>query len=268
MVLNRKHFEDAEEMVNLDRKGEQRPNSAVAWRRLMIEKATANVRKAFEAKTDLMAHYQKGELLFDEEANKFGRVEVSSPGFLTLSLLAGGTLERRDEIPLDFVRKNRHHLTLPQMASELFLSEIEVIVLLNEIEREPEPKPKQVARSTKKPTQARTKKAPVVKSIISAGTKANLNRGRTKPAIKIAAKKSSASARRSTIKSTMPITFAKLIPKGATTDPVVDPNGYIQQNFLLMSNKELAVATSLSEHTIRRKMGEWGLKRKDFVNKA
>lgn len=65
-----------------------------------------------------------------------------------------------------------------------------------------------------------------------------------------------------------PITFTQMLPKGATTDPVVDPNGYIQQNFLLMSNKELATATGLSEHTIRRKLGEWNLKRKDFNNKA
>lgn len=38
-------------------------------------------------------------------------------------------------------------------------------------------------------------------------------------------------------------------------------NSYIKQNFKGMSNRELARRTGLSEHTIRRKLGEWGLKR-------
>jgi hypothetical protein len=38
-------------------------------------------------------------------------------------------------------------------------------------------------------------------------------------------------------------------------------NSYIKQNFKSMSNRELARRTGLSEHTIRRKLGEWGLKR-------
>lgn len=40
-----------------------------------------------------------------------------------------------------------------------------------------------------------------------------------------------------------------------------DINNYIKQNFKTMSNRELARRTGLSEHTIRRKLGEWGLKR-------
>ncbi len=95
----------------------------------------------------------------------------------------------------------------------------------------------------------------------------------TKVPMKIAAKKPVSAPKKgkvslSSLSKEMPVSFAKLLPKGATTDPVRDPNGYIQQNFLMMSNKELAGATGLSEHTVRRKLGEWGLKRKDFVNKA
>jgi hypothetical protein len=45
-------------------------------------------------------------------------------------------------------------------------------------------------------------------------------------------------------------------------NPIDDPNGYIKANFQEMSNRELARFTGLSEHTIRRKLGEWGLKRK------
>lgn len=60
-------------------------------------------------------------------------------------------------------------------------------------------------------------------------------------------------------------------PKAATTmpakggkaiNPIDDPNNYIKANYGEMSNRELARVTGLSEHTIRRKLGEWGLKRK------
>lgn len=49
---------------------------------------------------------------------------------------------------------------------------------------------------------------------------------------------------------------------GKTINPIDDPNGYIKANYQEMSNRELARFTGLSEHTIRRKLGEWGLKRK------
>jgi DNA invertase Pin-like site-specific DNA recombinase len=49
---------------------------------------------------------------------------------------------------------------------------------------------------------------------------------------------------------------------GKNINPIDDPNGYIKANFQEMSNRELARFTGLSEHTIRRKLGEWGLKRK------
>lgn len=49
---------------------------------------------------------------------------------------------------------------------------------------------------------------------------------------------------------------------GKGANPIDDPNGYIKANFQEMSNRELARLTGLSEHTIRRKLGEWGLKRK------
>ena len=45
-------------------------------------------------------------------------------------------------------------------------------------------------------------------------------------------------------------------------NPIDDPNSYIKAHYLEMSNRELARFTGLSEHTIRRKLGEWGLKRK------
>jgi DNA-binding CsgD family transcriptional regulator len=55
---------------------------------------------------------------------------------------------------------------------------------------------------------------------------------------------------------------AKAAKGSKAINPIDDPNGYIKANFQQMSNRELARFTGLSEHTIRRKLGEWGLKRK------
>ena len=42
----------------------------LSWRRVVIEKAATNVKKALESKANLQAPYKKGELVFDEEAHK------------------------------------------------------------------------------------------------------------------------------------------------------------------------------------------------------
>lgn len=300
MVLDRKQFDDLDDFGDFDEKldssldpdgGPSRSNSTLSWRRIIIERAVNNVRKAMETKADLHTSYKLGSLVFDDEANKFGRVVESRPGFLNVSLLSGGKLVKQDLNQLDFIRKNRQKLTLPEMARELFLSELEVISLLNQIELESEK-----LGSFASPALARpSKKAPPI-AIVKSGKKANINQKPTlkaflpnetsqkpaknanKPAIKIAAKSAAKPAPSSTptlqakkkakLSASKPQTFSKLLPKGLSTDPVVDPNCYIKQNFLAMSNKELACATGLSEHTVRRKLGEWGLKRKDFVSKA
>lgn len=295
MILDRKQFEDFDDFDDFDDKLDptldpdgalSRTNSSLGWRRIIIERAVTNVRKAMETKSDLKSSYKLGTLIFDDEANKFGRVVESRPGFLNVALLGGGKLVKQDLNRLDYIRKNRQKLTLPQMAQELFLSEVEVISLLNQIELESEklkvkqpaalpqaPAPKKgavVVKSNKKPVKAQKK--PQVKAFLpSEVAKKTPAKNTNKATIKIAAKsskpqvKAKKSAGTSASKN-KPATFSKLLPKGISTDPVVDPNCYIKQNFLLMSNKELASATGLSEHTVRRKLGEWGLKRKDFPN--
>lgn len=50
---------------------------------------------------------------------------------------------------------------------------------------------------------------------------------------------------------------------GAKINPIDDPNSFIKAHYQEQSNRELARVTGLSEHTIRRKLGEWGLKRKN-----
>jgi hypothetical protein len=254
---------------------------------VIIERAANNVKKAQELKADIKAAHKKGALIFDEKANRFGRVMESRPGFLSMSMVTGGNLVRQDVNPLDFVRENRQKLTLPEIAKKLFITEVEVLILLNQVESEVEKPTAAIPKATLKPVKAAKvkvvtkeavtkqvktklpqKKKPQVKLTLAEPKVANIKPS-TKPSIKIAAKKkptaSVPSKKQPVIKDA---SFTKLLPKGATTDPVMDPNGYIQQNFLLMSNRELATATGLSEHTIRRKLGEWNLKRKDYVIKA
>lgn len=278
MSIDPKHFEDIDDFCDFDDKleaavdgdiSESGPNHPLSWRRVIIEKAVNNVKKALEHKADVKASYKKGDLVFDEEANKFGRVVESRPGFLNLSLLGGGKLIRQDVNPIDFVRAHRQKLTLPEMAEKLFITEIEILSLLNQLELEGE----KVSEIKAKPS---TSKMPKKQGLIKAKTLKKPLEVRVvthdksplkAPPLKLAAKKKDFSKKKNIV-SKDNLSFTKLLPKGATTDPVRDPNGYIQQNFLMMSNRELAVATGLSEHTIRRKLGEWNLKRKDFVNKA
>jgi hypothetical protein len=267
MILDRKQFEDFDDFVDFDDKLDPsldpdaniaRMNSSLSWRRAIIERAAVNVRKAMEGKSDLKVAHKLGSLVFDEEASKFGRVIESRPGFLNIALLAGGKLVKQDLNHLDFIRNNRQKLTLPEMAKELFLSEVEVIALLNKIELESEKlNPKKASSVIKKVVKTgptKVSKKPQVKAFLSNEITKKASKNSNKPAIKIAAKN-----KKSTRKD---VSYSKLLPKGVTTDPVVDPNCYIKQNFMLMSNKELALATGLSEHTVRRKLGEWGLKRK------
>ena len=54
----------------------------------------------------------------------------------------------------------------------------------------------------------------------------------------------------------------KASPPGGKINPIDDPNAFIKAHYQQQSNRELARVTGLSEHTIRRKLGEWGLKRK------
>lgn len=278
MVLDPKHFDDMDDFSDFDEKlecaegdfAEAGPNHPLAWRRLIIERAVNNVKKALEIKADINSSYKKGDLVYDGEAHKFGRVIESTPGFLNISLLAGGKLVRQDVNPVDFIRQNRTNMTLPEMAQKLMVSEIEVMALLNKLELEPDKKPSQHVVNLKKAGKPLVKKTSAIKPA-QANIKAKLT-----PKKAAADKLKKAASTKVVAKGKPPkklkkessTSFTRLLPKGAMTDPVRDPNGYIQQNFLLMSNRELSFATGLSEHTIRRKLGEWNLKRKDFVNKA
>ncbi|MFH1812252.1 MAG: hypothetical protein ABIJ09_26175 [Pseudomonadota bacterium] len=71
--------------------------------------------------------------------------------------------------------------------------------------------------------------------------------------------KGSKKASRSKAKPAAAAPPAKAAP--AKTADVGDINTFIRSNYKTLSNRELARRIGLSEHTIRRKLGEWGLKR-------
>lgn len=285
MILDRKQFDEFDDddfgdfdekldhTSDLDSAGSTSASGPLSWRRAIIERAAINVRKAVEQKADISNAYKNGTLVFDDESNKFGRVVEWRPGFLNVALLTGGRLVKQDLNQLDFIKENRQKMTLPEMAKQLCLSEVQVISMLNKIELEldaslsPVANPHKVKKeiSKAKPKVAVVKK-PELKVITKEKSRPKPVKNTTKPEIKMAAKapvKSQVPKKVANVTKENPVNFSKLLPKGISTDPVVDPNGYIKQNYLLMSNKELARATSLSEHTVRRKLGEWGLKRKE-----
>lgn len=115
-----------------------------------------------------------------------------------------------------------------------------------------------------------SKKTPAAKSSTEKVTKKVALKPSKKPAKAVAKPKLKKTSTKKVVqkskpKATAKKNVAKKLPKKSAskymTDPVADPNGYIRTNFRLMSNKELSHITGLSEHTIRRKLGEWGLKR-------
>jgi len=112
--------------------------------------------------------------------------------------------------------------------------------------------PKAAAPGAKKPLPVeKAEKAPVVAAVAEKAEK-------PMSAKAVAAKAVRASKAEKPEKSV----DAKKGKGGKAINPIDDPNGYIKANFHEMSNRELARYTGLSEHTIRRKLGEWGLKRK------
>jgi DNA-binding CsgD family transcriptional regulator len=84
------------------------------------------------------------------------------------------------------------------------------------------------------------------------------------------------------LKATVPPPRKSSLPRGAegagatSAPPARSPDlvpqheidRFIAQNYLAMNNKQMAERTGLSEHTIRRKLSEWGLRRTVLPEKA
>jgi len=268
MDIHRKHLDDFEEFNEFDEQIDTNipeeeaqdvaPNPQFLWRRALIARAAEKVKRVLESSIDTQIQYKKAELVFDNQRGKFARINESSKGFLSLSTLDGEEIIHRAENPENYIKDNRQKSTVVEMAKYLHLEKSEVVSLLNKLEAD-ETNSK---ISTKKPQKIiiATSKAPALKTK-NLKLSVNLSK-KLKPDSKKKSSVNNNSDKKTSGKIRSSISFTKFLPKGATTDPIMDPNGYIQQNYLLLDNRELSTATGLSVHTIRRKLGEWGLKRK------
>ncbi len=228
-------LDDDNEESNNDESGE----SAMAWRLAMVEEAANNVKRSKGRPVNPSITYPLATLLFDSETRRFARVKQSVPGYLKLVYLSGGDREYGQLNPEDFVRDYGHMHARSSLLDQLEIEESVLDDLLVRFKVTPAPEPAEdlelaniqveSALSSSPSDSDHTPDAPV-----KAKSSAKRAPKRTQNKVDAAAKK------------------AKLN----------DINEYIKKNFMAMSNKELAQETGLSPHTIRRKLGEWGLKRK------
>ncbi len=312
MILNSKQLEELESIhdsvVEFEEDAATTDNdnfdegaeSTLAWRRSMIEKAAANVKKAHKKAIDPQAPYTLGALLFDRATKRFARVESSAPGSLQVIYLSGGANSiRQNQNHLAFEEISEGHSAAPTAKSKskaaakkkapaktklknqetlkketIEIRDMKAVKSLiadqaSAAKKKPVLAQKVEAKPTAKPTQKPAAK-PATKATLKTVTKTKAPQKIVKPALKKTGK-ATPDKKKPLVKSHKPAAKpAKKTVKQkaashtqhlAISDPVADPNGYIKQYFRLMSNKELAIVTGLSEHTIRRKLGEWGLKR-------
>lgn len=219
--------------------------ASAAGRRGMIETALAKVRDAARTPYDSSQKHMVGALIFDAAAAKFARVKKSSGTGVLLNYLSGGTKEysagaskAAKDAPAAPKKVAAPVNEPPVKAEKAEKKEVVAAPVAAKVqEKRAVPTPPLAVKASPVPQSSKNKKGKEDKKV---------DRSAVKKSPKIVAKKSAAQLGDA---SEMQL------------DPVADPNTYIQQNYLYLSNKQLAGLTGLSEHTIRRKLGEWGLKR-------
>lgn len=292
LIFNSKQLEELEslhdssgafEEENDDSGSDDVGEGAMEWRRSLIEEASENVKRAKTRPVDPSITYEVGSLLLDRESQRFGRVNRSVPGYLRILYLTGGDREYGLLDVRGYLQEVATGKRLSELALQLGMSESDVERELDHLgltpleeeqeddtgtsaaaapdsddddddewdaEAQPAEAPKKSSRKSSSSTTA--------KSASPKTTAASSDASDTKPAKKArrATSKPARSAAARAAKATAVST------DGKKANPIDDPNEFIRQNYMEMSNRELARHTGLSEHTIRRKLGEWGLKRK------
>ncbi len=294
MILNSKQLEELEhlhdtvsefdEEANLGGESEEFDEiaeGALAWRRGMLEKAVATVRKTdrpdLSSKDDLAV----GSLVYDTINNRFARVKTSSKTQVELLYVSGGTGTLKgsaiqvDEGPAPMTakpaKKGKAEPKAPKAPTSAKATAGKPAKKPEVKKSEPKKaEPKKKAVPAKKPAPAKktvpVKKAPAKKPAPAKKAPAKKPTPAKKPAPKKKAPaKKPAPAKKAPAKKPAPAKKApakKPAPKAkSSAKKPANINAFIKQNYRKMSNKELAGITGLSEHTIRRKLGEWGLKR-------
>ena len=241
--------------------------TALAWRRAVLEEALANVKRSGTRPVDPAMTYEIGSLLFDRENRRYGRVKRSVPGFLDIHYLTGGDREYGKLNVKAYLKEFGEAKSVTELALALDAQEGEIVTKLKSLGLTPQMGNNAVGPASNGIPEA----APQIMDDVLGEFSDMANAAPTKP--KKASKKTKAKQakeakealkedgtandrRRKRAKQ-----IADMPVPSDPANPIDDPNTFIRQNFFTMSNRELARSTGLSEHTIRRKLGEWKLKR-------
>lgn len=227
-------------------------DAAMEWRVQLIEEGAENVKRAKARPVDESFQYDINSLLFDRESRRFGRVQVSVPGYLRIGYLTGGDREYGTLDATGYLRDVGASKALSDLARQLGQTEEAVAEQLLALGIEPVD-PEGDGETFSAPGLAGMAMAEAERSVLEAPPAAKGKKSK-KAADKKGAKKAP----------------KKAAPAqgGTGKSALDDPNSFIKKSYQTMSNREMARETGLSEHTIRRKLGEWGLKRKPAPKKA
>ena len=287
MIFNSKQLEELENINDstgsFEEEGDEESgfddvsSDAMDWRRGLIEEAAESIKRAKGRPVEPHLTYPIGSMLFEREARRFARVQRSVPGFLKVVYLSGGDREFGNLDIQTYLRDYGAEKKLSELSEQLGMNEGDVA---NELERLGiTPVEDEATESADEAVGDELVSADAAADAAPADAHAAKKAGRAskaaaaekaaKPKVEKAPKAEKAPAKPKAAKTDKPVAKAKpakVVAKGGTggksADPIDDPNSYIKAHYLEMSNRELARFTGLSEHTIRRKLGEWGLKRK------
>lgn len=255
-------FEEESDDAGMEDVGE----AAMEWRRGLLEEAAENVKRAKGRPVDPNIIYDAGSLLYDRESRRFGRVNRSVPGYLRIVYLTGGDREYGLLDVAAYLKEYAAVKKLSELSRQLGMPESDVERELDRLDLsalEEEQSEVEGAALEDDAGEVAAEAAPA-----SAPAKADKKDKKAKGAKAKADGKKAAKADKKAKADDDKKARAKKAPPppakkgGKKANPIDDPNAFIRQNFQEMSNRELARHTGLSEHTIRRKLGEWGLKRK------
>lgn len=258
MILSSKQLEELENLQDSVSEFDEEANissdsnefdevaeGALAWRRGMLERSVATVKKIDKKPLSSKENYSVGTLVFDALNNRFARVKKSSSSEVELAYVSGGEGVLRGS---NIQRTAIHKALTPKKPVAKKAEPKKVEAKKPIAKKKPEPKktaPKKKKAAPKKPVPKKKKAVPKKAALKKKKPRSKKPITKKKPVSKkpVAKKK--------------PVSKKKAVAKKKPANP----NSFIKQNYKKMSNKELSAVTGLSEHTIRRKLGEWGLKR-------
>jgi hypothetical protein len=316
VILNSKQLEELENIQDSSGEFEEEAGesegyvegveNALAWRRGMIERAVASIRKLVRKPLDSMEGLTPGALVYLKESKRFVRVLQNQDGHNELGFVGPTPVAAKPGKPMKAVKPVKEAKPVKvekpikvEKPVKVVAKPVKEVKPVKQAEKKAVPvkaekplketkkpikaaKPTKAVRPVKAKAKAKAKPEPKVKPKAKAKPVSTPKVAKKSPkkAVKVTKKAVAKPAK----KSSKPVLKSK--PKSAPKKKVLpkkpaskkgslagkkpasrkaatgsDPNSYIRSNFRLMSNKEMSKVTGLSEHTIRRKLGEWGLKR-------